>query len=43
VKPADGTTFAVVVVLLLLVVLLACAIPAVRATRADPVESMRAD
>jgi putative ABC transport system permease protein len=43
VTPADRTTFAVVTAALLLVMLVACLIPAARATRVDPIESMRAD
>ena len=43
VRPADGATFAAVAGLLVSVVLVACLVPAARATRADPVESMRAD
>ena len=43
VSPTDPATFAAVAVFLLVVVLLACLIPAYRATRVDPLISMRAE
>jgi ABC-type antimicrobial peptide transport system permease subunit len=43
VTPLDAPTYAMVVVLLLVVVLGACLAPAIRATRVDPLTSMRAD
>ena len=42
VRPLDPTTYVVVVVGLLVVVTVACLVPSVRATRADPLTSMRA-
>jgi ABC-type antimicrobial peptide transport system permease subunit len=43
VSPSDEGTFAVVTLGLLLVVVLACLIPAGRATRVDPIQSLRAE
>jgi hypothetical protein len=43
VAPADPTTWVAVVVVLLTVVLAACLVPAARATRVDPVRSVRID
>jgi predicted lysophospholipase L1 biosynthesis ABC-type transport system permease subunit len=43
VTPLDGRTYAAVIVVLLGVVGAACLIPAARATRVDPLTSMRAD
>jgi putative ABC transport system permease protein len=43
VTPTDTVTFAVVGVGLLVVVVLACLIPASRATRVDPISSLRAE
>jgi putative ABC transport system permease protein len=43
VSPADAGTFAAVTLGLLLVVVLACLIPAGRATRVDPIQSLHAD
>jgi ABC-type antimicrobial peptide transport system permease subunit len=41
--PADPPTLAAVVTLMVVVTLTACAIPASRATRVDPVESLRTE
>lgn len=43
VSAADGVTYLVVALGLLLVVVAACAIPALRATKVDPLRSMRAE
>jgi ABC-type antimicrobial peptide transport system permease subunit len=43
VSPLDASTYGAVVVVLMLVVIAACVVPATRATRVDPLESMRAD
>jgi predicted permease len=43
VKPADPLTFGVVAITLLLVAALACVVPALRATRLDPVIALRAE
>ncbi|MES2177522.1 MAG: ADOP family duplicated permease [Gemmatimonadota bacterium] len=40
---ADPTTYAGAIALLMTVALVACAVPAVRAARVDPLESLRAD
>jgi ABC-type lipoprotein release transport system permease subunit len=43
VTPLDVSTYGAVVAVLLMVVGAACIVPATRATRVDPLESMRAD
>ena len=43
VSPTDPLTFLVVALLLLAVALVACAIPAYRATRIEPVRALRGD
>ena len=43
VEPRDGLTFALVTVALSLIALAACALPAVRAARVDPILALRAD
>ncbi len=43
VSPADPTTFGSVAVIFVGVALVSCAIPALRATRVDPMESMRTE
>jgi len=43
VRPTDPLTFASVSVFILLVSLLACMIPALRATRVDPLVALRQD
>ena len=43
VSPLDASTYSAVVAALMFVVIAACVVPAARATRVDPLESMRAD
>jgi ABC-type antimicrobial peptide transport system permease subunit len=43
VTPLDTGTYASVVLLVLLVSMVACLVPALRATRVDPLTSMHAD
>jgi len=43
VAPLDARTYASVVLLVFLVSMMACIVPALRATRVDPLTSMRAD
>jgi ABC-type antimicrobial peptide transport system permease subunit len=43
VRPTDSLTFAAVAILLALVAFTACFIPALRATRIDPVEALRCE
>ena len=43
VKPADGLTFSIAVVLCLVTTMMGTVVPALRATRVDPTEVMRAE
>jgi ABC-type antimicrobial peptide transport system permease subunit len=43
VQPADPASFAAASVFLVAVALIACAVPALRATRVDPVQTLRND
>ena len=43
VEPTDAVTYASVIVLMLVAALLACAIPAMRAARVNPLSAIRAE